>query len=128
MYGVSLSTKNCTPTKTAGRQLTTRIFTVNRMERCFGMDPSTRRRLLAIGYFSRTKKMTDYWSKDFCGSEPWSSLASGYTIDLLDFLGLLSDDDVGWELWLSDPDEFLDRCEDRGIQLLLDMTGCLDAQ
>ncbi len=58
----------------------------------------------------------------------WISLASDYTIDMLDFFGLLSEDDVGWELWESDPDEFLDRCDDRSIQLLLDMTGCLDAQ
>lgn len=72
--------------------------------------------------------MNDYWSKDFCVSEPWSFLASDYTIDLLDFFGRLSDDDVGWELWLSSPDEFLDRCDDRNIQLLLDMVGCLDAK
>lgn len=54
------------------------------------------------------------------------SLSSHYTIEILDFFYWLSD--VGIDLWQSDPDEFVDQCENRSIELLLDMTGCLDAK
>ena len=72
--------------------------------------------------------MTDYWSKDFCSCLFWNSLCSHYTVDLLDFLSWLSAENMVPTLWECGPDAVMSGCERRDLELLLDLTGCLDAK
>lgn len=50
-----------------------------------------------------------------------------YAFSVLDFVEPLAVHEISEDLWLDDPDLYLDCCDHLILEHLLDVTGCLDA-
>ncbi len=47
--------------------------------------------------------------------------------EIADLIGIISEDDIGYEFFNLDPDLYLDCADLRDIELVLEFFGCIDA-